>query len=149
MGKTSKKKKKQQQEKKRDLADRLRGLGLRKELAKRIADNAVDARGQIPGSARKKIKEIRAKVDDLGTGVFRATKGAAKQGKTAEDDVETAARQQRREQKKTSAKKKAKKVKKKLLKKAKRVRKAAKAKAEQAQQAKQAESGGTPPMETR
>jgi len=136
MGKTPKNKK--NKKKNPDLAHRLRRLGLRKELAKRIAENAETARGQIPKSARKTIKEMRAKVDDLGAGVFRATQGEDPQGNAPEADAEAAKQGQKKKKKnkkqeKASAKKlakKAKRLKKKATKKAKRVRKAARAKAE-------------------
>jgi hypothetical protein len=133
MGKTPKKNK-NKKKKNSDLAHRLRRLGLRKELAKRIAENAETARGQIPKSARKTIKEMRAKVD-LGAGVFRATQGEDPEGKAPEADAEAAKQQKKKnkKQEKASAKKlskKAKKLKKKAMKKAKRVRKAARAKAE-------------------
>ncbi|MEA2369969.1 MAG: hypothetical protein QOH12_363 [Solirubrobacteraceae bacterium] len=140
MGKTPKKNK-NKKKKNSDLAHRLRRLGLRKELAKRIAENAETARGQIPKSARKTIKEMRAKVDDLGAGVFRPTQGEDPDGKAPEADAEAAEQKKNEKQKKkkknkkqekASAKKlakKAKRLKKKAMKKAKRVRKAARAKA--------------------
>jgi cell division protein FtsI/penicillin-binding protein 2 len=55
----------------RDLVERLRGMGLRKPLAKNIAHAATSVKGQLPDSARTAIQEMLAKVEDLGGGVAK------------------------------------------------------------------------------
>ncbi len=98
----------------RDLSDRLHALGLRKSTAKNIAHATANMKGPIPESARGVLKDMIAKVDDLGPG--------AKKRKRAEEKAAANADGPKKVKKK--AKKKAKKAKKKAKKAAKNAKKA-------------------------
>lgn len=123
MGKTPK-------QKQRDLAARLHRLGLRKELAKRVAANATNVRGQLPSSARRTIDELRLRAADVGGGVVESTKAEDRVGEGAAPEGQAKAAKQRPDRKAASRKlkKKAKKLRKKLVKKAAKAAKAGKGK---------------------
>jgi hypothetical protein len=55
------------------LADRLRDLGLPKQLAKSVARTATNVKGQLPDSARSAIRDMIAKVEERGGAAGRQT----------------------------------------------------------------------------
>ncbi|HEU0317570.1 MAG TPA: hypothetical protein VFR49_09600 [Solirubrobacteraceae bacterium] len=61
MGKTAK-------QTERDMVDRLRAMGLRKQLAKNVAHTAANVKGQLPKSAQSALKDMVSKFEDRGSG---------------------------------------------------------------------------------
>jgi hypothetical protein len=98
MAKSAKKKKKRD----RDLVERLRRLGLRKQSAKNVADTVTNVKGQLPDSARSAINDFIAKVDDL-------RERAAEKGKPHDHDpgVDGSGEKAAKKQGKKAGKKKA------------------------------------------
>ncbi len=60
MGKTAK-------QTERDMVDRLRAMGLRKQLAKNVAHTAANVKGQLPKSAQSALKDMLGKFEDRGS----------------------------------------------------------------------------------
>ncbi|HWH11884.1 MAG TPA: hypothetical protein VG165_12205 [Solirubrobacteraceae bacterium] len=76
----------------RDVVARLEGLGLRRQMAEKIGGSA-NVRGELSGSARTAVKELKAKVDELAGGIARQSDQSEGDAPVTRNDVKAAGKQ--------------------------------------------------------